>query len=130
MKKRLMRYLLGALLFGASVPLSAQKATEMYIPIGKSPGLSGKYTVVGTITSFDADRNRLVVTDTSDVKHTFELLPASKIWIDRSPQKTPNRYGTRSDLRPGYLVEVMYVRRGTQVQKDKIEWVKVRPAGR
>ncbi len=27
----------------------AQQATEIYIPIGKSPGLSGKTTVIGTI---------------------------------------------------------------------------------
>jgi hypothetical protein len=27
----------------------AEKSTELYIPIGQSPGLSGKYTVMGKI---------------------------------------------------------------------------------
>jgi hypothetical protein len=38
-----------------------QKATEIYIPIGKSPGLSGKYSVIGEIASFNEDSKTLTI---------------------------------------------------------------------
>ncbi len=43
---------LAALLWSAAA--QAQKTTEQFIPIGQSPGLSGKYTYLGAIESADS----------------------------------------------------------------------------
>ena len=45
-----------ALLCGVS-HVHGQKATERYIPIGQSPGLSGKYTYIGSIECIDAQNS-------------------------------------------------------------------------
>ena len=42
---------MSALLWGSAAAPSAQMVTEQYIPIGQSPGLSGKHTVIGKLQS-------------------------------------------------------------------------------
>ena len=38
-----------------------QKSTEMYIPLGQSPGLSGTRTVMGTVEAYDSQGPSLTV---------------------------------------------------------------------
>lgn len=38
---------------GGAIEASGQQATEMFIPIGQSPGLSSKESVIGTLESVD-----------------------------------------------------------------------------
>ena len=42
-----------------------QKATEVFIPVGQSPGLSGKYTSIGKITAIDGANQIITVADSS-----------------------------------------------------------------
>ena len=42
-------------------PAYAQKATEQFIPIGRSPGLSDAKTRIGQIESFDPGRSVLTL---------------------------------------------------------------------
>jgi hypothetical protein len=90
----------------------AQKATEVFIPIGQSPGLSGISTLIGTISQVNENNilvNEIVVLVVSD----------TKIYIDRSKAKLTNYEGTMNDLVIGCFVEVHFFR-GSQA-----EWIKV-----
>lgn len=87
----------------------AQRTTELYIPIGKSPGLSisGK-TIVGFITKVESDQ--ITIGD----KVVF-ITDKTKIFLDRSAVRKSNSYGTRSDVKVGAYVEA-----------HASEWIKIR----
>lgn len=117
--------LLAALLANFSFA-HGQKQTERYIPLGQSPGLSGKSTRIGTIEATDpkartitlalADRGYAVVTVTE----------RTRIWLDRSRLKQTALSGSYSDLRPGRRVEVKYE---DPQRAGAAEWIKVEITG-
>jgi len=82
-----------------------QEATEMYIPIGQSPGVSGKSTLLGTIESIDAGKRTLTVSGPAGTRK-FQIADRTLIWIDRSAQKQRNQTGTLADLQRGRKVEI------------------------
>lgn len=100
-----------------------QKATEIFIPLGKSPGLSGKYTITGKIDAVNAQDHTITMTDSSRA-YTVKLTDRTKIWLDRSKIRLTNQKGTFADLRKELLVEVKY--EGKE-RKDggNAEWIKV-----
>ncbi|MHC4415197.1 MAG: hypothetical protein ACYS0G_07935 [Planctomycetota bacterium] len=113
---------LGVLL-GFGAPFAhGQKATEMFIPIGRSPGLSGKYTIIGRLETVNPlDR---VITIAGPAQ-TWRATATSRtlIWLDRSKFQLTNLYGDLEDLRQGLVVEVKYEdpkRRGS----GTAEWIK------
>jgi hypothetical protein len=99
-----------------------QKATEMYIPIGQSPGVSGKTCLMGTIQAVDAKKRTLVVS-TQKGAQIVKLPNRIPIWIDRSQEKKSNQYGKLADLQPGRTVEV---RLGDGNAGTFAQWIKVR----
>ncbi len=101
----------------------AQMMTEQYIPIGKSPGISGKYSYIGQIEAVDVN-NRTVTVRGPEGARTIKVTDKTWIWLDRSQQRRPNSYGKMSDLQPGRRVEVKYVDYET---KDTAHWIKVAP---
>ena len=117
----------GFLQFGAIVALVcgisfayAQKATERFIPIGQSPGLSGKYTYVGKIQAVDSARRTIKVAQPGS--RTVRITNETRIWLDRSKLKQPNETGAFADLRQGRTVEIKYK---YPTRKHAAEWVKV-----
>ncbi len=110
------------LLLGVS-QAHAQKATEIFIPIGKSPGLSGKYTSIGKIASFNLQQKMLTVSD-STANYTVKITDSTQVWLDRSPKKLSNTNGTLEDLRPGVMVEIKYFN-NERKEGGTAEWVKV-----
>ncbi|TMH85035.1 MAG: hypothetical protein E6H44_14000 [Betaproteobacteria bacterium] len=82
-----------------------QQATEMYIPIGQSPGVSGKSTLLATIESVDPGKRTLTVSGPAGSRK-FQLADRTLIWIDRSAQKQRNQTGTLADLQRGRKVEI------------------------
>jgi hypothetical protein len=98
-----------------------QKSTEMFIPIGKSPGLSGKVTYMGKIGTVDAEA-RTITDPTGGWKAT--VTATTKIWLDRSSVKLPNREGTFEDLVADRLVEVKYEGKERK-RSGPAEWIKV-----
>ncbi len=98
-----------------------QKLTEQFIPIGKSPGLSQKYTTIGEVEQFDSGSQTLTLTTTSG-KHSLKLTDKTRIWLDRSKIKLTNIKGSTADLQKGRKVEVKYE---DYPNKTSAEWIKI-----
>jgi hypothetical protein len=115
--------LLGTLL---AVPVIgfAQKTTELYIPIGQSPGLSGKHTLIGKIVQVSAPNNTLTMADASGT-YSVSMAPGSRIYLDRSKAGLPNAEGALTDCKAGDSVEVKFV---DNARSKPAEWIKVQKA--
>ncbi len=115
---------IGALLWGGTPYAHGQKTTEMFIPMGQSPGLSGKVTVIGTIEVVNA-RDRTIVVAGSSGRWSTKVTKRTHIWLDRSTLHLPTQYGTFADLRRGRMVELYYEGRERR-DKGPAEWIKVK----
>ena len=110
---------------GGAVGAHGQEATEIFIPIGQSPGVSGRVSMIGRLESMDRGRKTVTVSSPSGAR-TVAFTERTPIWLDRSLQKQPNQSGAMSDLQPGRKVEVK-LRKGEP--KPVAEWIKVEVAG-
>lgn len=126
-RRALARYALALLIavLGTSLPAQAQEATERFIPIGQSPGLSGKQTMLGEIRSVDAEARTIEVA-TSDRTYRVAVTDATRIWVDRSQEKLPAVPGTMADCQQGREIEV----KPQDGNENVADWIKVRPAAR
>ncbi len=97
-----------------------QRAAERYIPIGKSPGLSGKYTYMGRIGTVDA-KGRTV----GGKAWSATVTERTRIWVDRSKLGRSNTTGAFADLKAGAVVEVKYVGRERGKSSGPADWIKV-----
>ena len=113
--------LLLALLFGSN-PVLAQKATEFFIPVGQSPGLSLQETWLGVVETVDEENNVLTITNESGTRN-INLTPETQIWLDKSLVKEPNETGDLTDLQAGLTIEVKY---RSNEPSESAEWIKVR----
>ena len=116
-----LRLAIVVLSLGAALDVSGQQATEMFIPIGQSPGVSNEGSVIGTLESVDQGRRSITIVSLSGAQ-TVGITDRTMIWLDLSQQKQPNRNGAINDLQQGRKVEV-------KVRKDEstvvAEWVKI-----
>ncbi len=104
----------------------AQKATEVYIPIGKSPGLSGRYTVIGRITANKpAGAGHTVTVSGPSRTWTGTIDDQTRVYLDRSALRLRNQYGTKNDCREGATVEMKYKGRPGE-EGTVVEWIKIR----
>ena len=108
------------LLFGAFYA-DAEKSTELYIPIGQSPGLSGEYTVIGKIDLVNPQNQTLKMSGASG-SYTVKMTKNTFIYLDRSKAQLSNIYGTLADCKAGDLVEVKFE---DNSRNKPIEWIKV-----
>ena len=106
---------------GGTLEASGQQATEMFIPIGQSPGLSNKESVIGTLESVDPGKRMITISSSSGAQ-TVGVTDRTMIWLDRSEQKQPNQNGGINDLQKGRKIEIK-VRKGEA--KAVAEWIKV-----
>ena len=104
---------------------SAQKTTELFIPIGKSPGLSGEYTKMGTIEEVIAQAQTIRMSDASG-SDTIQVAEGTSIWLDKSKMKSTNQVGSFSDLVAGRIVEVKFKDNDPE---GGVEWIKVQITG-
>jgi hypothetical protein len=105
-------------LVASSIPLAlGQLASEIYIPIGKSPGLSHIHTIIGIISAIDP-YYRTVVTD----NQTILIKDSTRIWLDRTKRAESNSIGSFTDLLPGRTIEVLLLASDDAMIAD---WVKV-----
>lgn len=111
------------LIFGA-FSVQAEKSTELFIPIGQSPGLSGEYTVMGKIDEVNAQNQSIKMSGPSG-SYSVQLTQHTSIYLDRSKAQLPNSYGTLADCKAGDTVEVKFV---DNSRSKPLEWVKVQKA--
>jgi len=121
MLNRYLRLAIVVMVLGGTLEASGQQATEIFIPIGQSPGLSNKGSVIGTLESVDPGKRMVTISSPSGAQ-TVGITDRTLIWLDRSEQKQPNQDGAINDLQKGRKVEVK-VRKGEP--KAVAEWIKV-----
>ena len=114
---------MGALLW-CGRPAFAHEMTERYIPIGQSPGLSGKYSVIGKVQATNV-RDQTVAIVGSTGTWSAKITERTKIWLDRSTLRLTNLKGTFADLRPGVTVEVKHEGHQRGIFSGPAEWIKV-----
>ena len=100
----------------------AQRATEVYIPIGESPGISASESVIGSISSIDYAQYHMTIT-TPVESITVMLTNRTLYYIDNSNQKMRSVTGGIEDCEVGSRVEALVNDDGEAV------WVKVQAPG-
>lgn len=95
--------------------------TERYIPIGQSPGISGKHSYIGEIKSADHESHSMVIA-TAEGDQTVGMSERTRIYIDRSGQRKSNLAGTYADCQPGRRIEVKFA---DNDPARPAEWIKV-----
>jgi hypothetical protein len=108
-----------------TVPAAAQRMTERFIPLGKSPGVSGVTAYMGTISAVDASRRTVTITGPQGAI-TIKLSDSTWIWLDRSGQRQPTVAAKLVDLQVGWMAEVKYL---DPAKKEGAEWIKVAAPG-
>ncbi|NIO03157.1 MAG: hypothetical protein GTN74_00690 [Proteobacteria bacterium] len=104
-----------------------QKMTEIFIPIGQSPGLSGKYSIIGKIETVNSQGQTITIVDPSG-SHIARITERTKIWLDKSKLGLSNQKGSFADLRKGLTVEVNYEKPSGK-EGAEAEWIKVEISG-
>ena len=104
-----------------ATPAQGQQATERFVPIGQSPGQSGKTTSIGTVQSVDMQARSVTLAAAEGRVISLTWTDRTRIWLDRSRQQMGALKGMASDIQIGRRVEV---------QPDKkdaaqVEWIKV-----
>ena len=100
-----------------------QEATERFVPIGQSPGQSGKMTTIGSVQSVNAQARSMTVAASGGGTVSIAWGERTPIWIDRSGQQQSTLNGSAADVQPGRRVEFKANKSGLA------RWVKVEPAG-
>jgi hypothetical protein len=106
----------------ASSEAHAQTMTEIYIPIGQSPGVSGKYSIIGKIESVNLKDSTVTILQDAGSKITIKVTPGCYIYLDKSKRKLSNKKGYCADMKPGMRTEAKYK---DNKPGNKIEWIKV-----
>jgi hypothetical protein len=99
----------------------AQRATERFIPVGQSPGVSGVSSGYGTIVGVYPAERRIEV-DVAGSRESVLVPETTPIWIDGHAQGIATRDGSLDDVHPGRVVEVKYADSTRRVAA----WVKLR----
>jgi hypothetical protein len=113
-----------AILLATQATGFAQKTTELYIPLGQSPGLSGKHTLIGKIVQVNALNNTITMADAAGT-HSVAMVPSTPIYLDKSRAGLPNSQGALADCRAGDSIEVKFV---DNARSKPAEWIKVQKA--
>jgi hypothetical protein len=107
--------------FGMPGGAVAQEATEQFIPIGESPGVSREESYLGECVAYDAEDRVLQMHGNRGIRRIL-ITEKTRIWLDRSPIEQTNVVGDPGDLLPGRRMEVRYA---DPDDKEVADWVKV-----
>jgi len=121
MHKLLVGVAVMGLWLGCLAQVHGQEMTERYIPIGQSPGVSGKSSLIGTIDSVNLQKQTLAVSGLTGIQAVV-LTDRTRIWLDRTQARLSNQVGTLANLQKGLKVEVKF----RDANQNRVaEWVKV-----
>ena len=114
---------LALLVLGSMQLAQAQKQTEIYIPIGKSPGVSRTQTLIGTVETVNLPDQSLMMR-AEQRRYRVQITNRTQIWLDRSAIKLPNQPTSLASCQPERQVEVKY--EGSEPgEQVTAEWIKV-----
>ena len=99
----------------------AQKASEIYIPVGQSPGLSGTYTTLGKIDLIDMQNKMISMSDAAG-NYGLKITDGTQIWLDQSLLSQKNQMGSIHDIKIGMQAEVKYM---DNKKGGDVEWIKI-----
>lgn len=115
---------LSAALGLAPLPAAAQQATERFIPLGQSPGISGKTAMMGTVVAYSGGMLTLS-SPAYPTPQQVRVTPATLIWLDRTALRESNVAGSPADLLPGRRIEIRFVE---PTSRAAAAWIKVEAA--
>ena len=118
------RMLMAGCLLVAASGAQAQQATERFVPIGQSPGVSGKYAMMGTVVGY-ADGMLTVASPAYPQPQRVRMMPSTRVWLDRSAAGQAALSGGAADLVAGRRIEIGYA---NAASRDAASWVKVQMA--
>ena len=122
MRSNLIPYIAFVALLMSSPYARAQEATEQFIPLGQSPGLSSD---IGMIDLVDQVAQVIVIKEEpASGGRPVQVTEQTRIWIDRSAFRESNIAGGFDDLKTGRQVEVKYQ---DDERRERAEWIKVVP---
>lgn len=107
-----------AVLMLATAVAHAQQATERYIPIGKSPGVSSEESFIGTITDIDYTIHKMEVRG-AEGRITVTPAESTRYYLDRTKRKRSNQTATFRDCEVGVKVEIKIKADGS------VDWIKI-----
>lgn len=113
-----------AVLIGLAGLATAQEATERYIPIGQSPGMSSIHTDIAEIAAVNPELGTVTFTGAGET-WSVAVSERTRIWLDRSSLGLTNLSGSLADLQEGLTAEVKYEDPERRLLAD---WIKVAPA--
>jgi hypothetical protein len=116
---------LGVALLGSASLAHGQRATERFIPIGHSPGVSGTLSTIGIIVAVDPEQRRIRVAGPAGPV-TVRIEDSTRIWIDRHALGLGPTTGSFEDCREDRRAEVKYADPDT---REVAEWVKLEESG-
>ena len=120
MRRRIAAVVAGILALQFSALATAQRATEVYIPIGESPGVTGDESVIGTITDIDYEYEQHSMTVAGDGEsRTVTVTPQTRYYIDKSAEKESSVTGSFEDCREGRRIEAYVDENGDAI------WIKI-----
>lgn len=123
MKKRIKIILLTITLVWIYSFSIAQKSTEIYIPVGKSPGISGKYSTIGRVEAINLTDSTITITIAGELgSHTIKCAKDTKIWVDKTSIKQFNKGANLIDIKIGSIIEIKY--KGNK-SDALVEWIKI-----
>lgn len=96
----------------------SQQATEVYIPIGKSPGVSGRDSVIGSISSVDHERYRMTISVAGEMR-IVKMSKATRYYVDKTRTRKQNKTSSFEDCEVGQRIEAYVDDDGNAV------WVKI-----
>lgn len=98
--------------------VSGQQATEVYIPIGNSPGISADKSIIGVIRSVDYATHSIDI-EIGDGLRTVRVTDDTRYYLDRSRQRQSSSTGAFQDCEKGRTIEV------NVSDNDEVEWIKI-----
>ena len=99
-------------------PAVSQQATEVFIPIGASPGISDTESIQGTISHVNYSPPSIEVSG-RDGSTAVSMSGKTLYYLDRSKYGRANAIGNMQDCEVGLTVEVKLAADGTA------EWIKI-----
>lgn len=116
--KRTATVFLGTLFLIIGNTALSQQATEVYIPIGQSPGVSGRDSIIGSISTVDRERYRMMISVAGETK-MVTMTPATRYYLDKTRARKQNKTSSFEDCEVGQRIEAYVDDDGNAV------WVKI-----